>query len=118
MDVKVCNKLTQMLKECFTSEIHSFGNKHSFAKDSPGTQLNPWVTIRQGSKTLICISFTKLNIHLLLERVFLNFRGYSLTVTQMQTNSTKRFTNSVIDLTFQETQSGFTRGPVTHMPHQ
>ncbi|KAG5441478.1 hypothetical protein CSKR_109820 [Clonorchis sinensis] len=33
-------------------------------------------TIEQGSKTLICISFTKLNIHLLLERVFLNFPGY------------------------------------------
>ncbi|KAG5443964.1 hypothetical protein CSKR_103785 [Clonorchis sinensis] len=47
-------------------------------------------TIKQGSKTLICISFTKLNIHLLLERVFLNFSGYSLTVTQMQTNVTKR----------------------------
>ncbi|KAG5445354.1 hypothetical protein CSKR_113234 [Clonorchis sinensis] len=30
-------------------------------------------TIEQGSKTLICISFTKLNIPLLLERVFLNF---------------------------------------------
>ncbi|KAG5450577.1 hypothetical protein CSKR_101740, partial [Clonorchis sinensis] len=46
-------------------------------------------TIGQGSKTLICISFTKLNIHLLLERVFLNFPGYSLTVTQMQANATK-----------------------------
>ncbi|KAG5453633.1 hypothetical protein CSKR_111582 [Clonorchis sinensis] len=44
----------------------------------------------QGSKTLICISFTKLNIHPLLERVFLNFSGYSLTVTQMQANATKR----------------------------
>ncbi|KAG5443194.1 hypothetical protein CSKR_110542 [Clonorchis sinensis] len=30
-------------------------------------------TIEQGSKSLICISFTKLNIPLLLERVFLNF---------------------------------------------
>ncbi|KAG5441619.1 hypothetical protein CSKR_107318 [Clonorchis sinensis] len=30
-------------------------------------------TIEQGSKTLICISFTKLNTPLLLERVFLNF---------------------------------------------
>ncbi|KAG5444809.1 hypothetical protein CSKR_105194, partial [Clonorchis sinensis] len=30
-------------------------------------------TIEQGSRTLICISFTKLNIHLLLERVFPNF---------------------------------------------
>ncbi|KAG5448222.1 hypothetical protein CSKR_105722 [Clonorchis sinensis] len=47
-------------------------------------------TIGQGSKTLICISFTKLNIHLLLECVFLNFSEYSLTVTQMQANATKR----------------------------
>ncbi|KAG5445333.1 hypothetical protein CSKR_111086, partial [Clonorchis sinensis] len=47
-------------------------------------------TIGQESKTLICISFTKLNIHLLLERVFLNFPGYSLTVTQMQANATER----------------------------
>ncbi|KAG5442325.1 hypothetical protein CSKR_109857 [Clonorchis sinensis] len=47
-------------------------------------------TIGQGSKTLICISFTKLNIHLLLERVLLNIPGYSLAVTQMQTNATKR----------------------------
>ncbi|KAG5454618.1 hypothetical protein CSKR_106010 [Clonorchis sinensis] len=49
-------------------------------------------TIKQGKgeQTLICISFTKLNIHLLLERVFLNFSGYSLTVTQMQANATKR----------------------------
>ncbi|KAG5441253.1 hypothetical protein CSKR_102470 [Clonorchis sinensis] len=46
-------------------------------------------TIEQGSKTLICISFTKLNIHLLLERVCLNFSGYSLTATQMQANTTK-----------------------------
>ncbi|KAG5453104.1 hypothetical protein CSKR_104190 [Clonorchis sinensis] len=39
-------------------------------------------TIEQGSKTLICISSTKLNIHLLLERVFLNFPGYSLTTIE------------------------------------
>ncbi|KAG5446803.1 hypothetical protein CSKR_114180 [Clonorchis sinensis] len=50
-------------------------------------------TIGQGSKTLICILFTKLNIHLLIERVFLNFPGYSLTVTQIQANATKRFHN-------------------------
>ncbi|KAG5443131.1 hypothetical protein CSKR_108538 [Clonorchis sinensis] len=31
-----------------------------------------------------------MNIHLLLERVFLNFTGYSLTVTQMQANAAKR----------------------------
>ncbi|KAG5450561.1 hypothetical protein CSKR_101725 [Clonorchis sinensis] len=42
------------------------------------------------SKTIICVSFTKLNIHLLLERVFLSFPGYSLTVTQMQVNATNR----------------------------
>ncbi|KAG5451296.1 hypothetical protein CSKR_106581 [Clonorchis sinensis] len=36
------------------------------------------------------MSFAKLNIHLLLERVFLNFSGYSLTVTQIQANATKR----------------------------
>ncbi|KAG5445433.1 hypothetical protein CSKR_103755 [Clonorchis sinensis] len=47
-------------------------------------------TIGQGSKTLICILFTKLNTHLLLERVFLNFPGYSLTVTQIQANATRR----------------------------
>ncbi|KAG5441521.1 hypothetical protein CSKR_109764 [Clonorchis sinensis] len=48
------------------------------------------LTIEQGSKTLICIWFTKLNIHLLLERVFLNFSGYSLTATQLQANATKQ----------------------------
>ncbi|KAG5443506.1 hypothetical protein CSKR_101066 [Clonorchis sinensis] len=47
-------------------------------------------TIEHGSKTLICISFTKLNIHLLLERVFPEFSGYSLTVTQIEANTTKR----------------------------
>ncbi|KAG5443128.1 hypothetical protein CSKR_108541 [Clonorchis sinensis] len=45
--------------------------------------------IGQGSKTLICILFTKLNIHLVLKRIFLNFPGCSLTVTQMQANATK-----------------------------
>ncbi|KAG5452631.1 hypothetical protein CSKR_114388 [Clonorchis sinensis] len=47
-------------------------------------------TIEQGSKTPIRISFTKLNIHLLLERVSLNFSGDSLTVIQIQANPTKR----------------------------
>ncbi|KAG5450233.1 PHOsphatase [Clonorchis sinensis] len=51
---------------------------------------DPLQTIEQRSKTLICISFTKLHVHLLLERVFLNFSGYSLTVTQIQANATKR----------------------------
>ncbi|KAG5443505.1 hypothetical protein CSKR_101065 [Clonorchis sinensis] len=48
------------------------------------------LTIEQESKTLICISFTKLNIHLLLERVFLNFSGYPLILTEIQANATKR----------------------------
>ncbi|KAG5448644.1 hypothetical protein CSKR_104074 [Clonorchis sinensis] len=43
------------------------GQRH---RRTPTEQLQ---TIEQGSKTLICISFTKLNIPLLLERVFLNF---------------------------------------------
>ncbi|KAG5447933.1 hypothetical protein CSKR_100953 [Clonorchis sinensis] len=47
-------------------------------------------TIGQGSKTLICILFTKLNIHLLLERAFLKCSGYSLIVTQMKANATRR----------------------------
>ncbi|KAG5442120.1 hypothetical protein CSKR_112740 [Clonorchis sinensis] len=46
-------------------------NRHSIIYlRTPTEQLQ---TIEQGSKTLICISFTKLNIPLLLERVFLNF---------------------------------------------
>ncbi|KAG5447804.1 hypothetical protein CSKR_106842 [Clonorchis sinensis] len=56
----------------------------------PISSIRLYMNIEQGSKTLIFISFTKLNIHLLLERVFLNFSGYSLTVTQMQANATKR----------------------------
>ncbi|KAG5448818.1 hypothetical protein CSKR_103532 [Clonorchis sinensis] len=71
-------------------------------------------TSEQGSKTLTCISFTKLNIHLLPGRVFQNFlwmfidcystaskcyketaqipifSGCSLTATQLQANATKR----------------------------
>ncbi|KAG5451198.1 hypothetical protein CSKR_102628 [Clonorchis sinensis] len=47
-------------------------------------------TIEQESKTLICIPFTKLNVHLLLECFLLNFSGYSLTVTQIQANATMR----------------------------
>ncbi|KER28562.1 hypothetical protein T265_04610 [Opisthorchis viverrini] len=43
-------------------------------------------TIGQGRENLICILFTKLNIHLLLECVFLNFPGYSLTVSQPRAN--------------------------------
>ncbi|KER23350.1 hypothetical protein T265_08760 [Opisthorchis viverrini] len=54
---------------------------------TPAEQLQ---TIGQKSKTLICILFTTLNIHLLLERAYLNFLGYSLTVTQMQASATKR----------------------------
>ncbi|KAG5454347.1 hypothetical protein CSKR_108937, partial [Clonorchis sinensis] len=66
------------------------GRNRSWAVEELSAAL--WVVqiIEQGSKTLICISFTKLNIRLLLERVFLNFSGYSLTFTQMQANATKR----------------------------
>ncbi|KER33069.1 hypothetical protein T265_00968 [Opisthorchis viverrini] len=44
-------------------------------------------TIGHGSKPLICILFKKRNIHLLLERVFLNFPGYLYTVTKLQANA-------------------------------
>ncbi|KER27258.1 hypothetical protein T265_05662 [Opisthorchis viverrini] len=47
----------------------------------PAEQLQ---TSGQGSKSLICILLTKLNIHLLLERVFLNFPGYSLTINDTE----------------------------------
>ncbi|KAG5453279.1 hypothetical protein CSKR_114435 [Clonorchis sinensis] len=50
-------------------------------------------TIGQGTKTLTCILFTKLNTHPLLERLFLDFPGYSLTVTQLQANATTRLHN-------------------------
>ncbi|KER19439.1 hypothetical protein T265_11791 [Opisthorchis viverrini] len=59
-------------------------------------------TLGEGSKTLICILLTKLNIRLHLERVFLNFAGYSFNVTQMQENATKPIYNSVIDFSFQK----------------
>ncbi|KAG5453845.1 hypothetical protein CSKR_109617 [Clonorchis sinensis] len=66
-------------KKAFAAEL--------FIRETPPQKLQ---TIGQGSKTLICILFTKLNIHLLHKRVFLNFPGYSLTLTQVQANGTKR----------------------------
>ncbi|KAG5454209.1 hypothetical protein CSKR_111132 [Clonorchis sinensis] len=70
--------------DCFKEEVLRCGVVYL---RTPTEQLQ---TTEQGSKTLICTSFTKLNIHLLLERVFLNLSGYSFTVTQMQANATKR----------------------------
>ncbi|GAA48135.1 hypothetical protein CLF_101220 [Clonorchis sinensis] len=73
------HRLTGETKKAFAAEL--------FIRETPTQQLQ---TIGQGSKTLICIFFTKLNIHLLLERGFLNFPSYSLTVAPMQANATKR----------------------------
>ncbi|KAG5441519.1 hypothetical protein CSKR_109766 [Clonorchis sinensis] len=44
----------------------------------------------RGEKFSYASRLQKLNVHLLLERVFLNFPGYSLTVTQIQANASKR----------------------------
>ncbi|KAG5441524.1 hypothetical protein CSKR_109761 [Clonorchis sinensis] len=80
-------------KKAFAAEL--------FIRETPTQQLQ---TIGQGSKALICILFTKLDIHRLL-----------LKCKQMlQSDST----NSVIDVTFQETRSRFTRRHTTRMPHQ
>ncbi|KAG5452265.1 hypothetical protein CSKR_106693 [Clonorchis sinensis] len=67
--------------------LQHISNNELFIKETPTQQLQ---TIGQGSKTLICILFTKLNVYLILERVLLNFPRYLLTVTQMQVNATKR----------------------------
>ncbi|KER32288.1 hypothetical protein T265_01707 [Opisthorchis viverrini] len=62
---------------------HKFRNRSHFSRDAkriyeeretPTKQLQ---TIEQGSKTLICILFTKLDVHLLPERVYLNVDCYS-----------------------------------------
>ncbi|KER22200.1 hypothetical protein T265_09653 [Opisthorchis viverrini] len=60
------------------------------------TPTEPLQTIGKGSKSLLCILFTKVNIHLLLESVFLNFLGYSLTAAQMQANTTNTLLGSVV----------------------
>ncbi|KAG5452909.1 hypothetical protein CSKR_107456 [Clonorchis sinensis] len=65
-------KIREALYSCFVP----IGNHQQCASHETPESLEPatsWLTIEQGSKTLICISFTKLNTHLLLERVFLNF---------------------------------------------
>ncbi|KAG5446372.1 hypothetical protein CSKR_110254 [Clonorchis sinensis] len=74
-----------ILKGLWPRDLHPYPGNGTKSKEE-GLRCG---TIEQGSKTLICISFTKLNIHLLLERVFLNFSEYSLTVTQMQANAAK-----------------------------
>ncbi|KAG5452895.1 hypothetical protein CSKR_107440 [Clonorchis sinensis] len=71
---KLKNKVPVKRKKAFATQL--------FIIETPTQQLQ---TIGQGSKTPVCISFTEL-----LERVFLNFPRYSLTVTQMQANSTNR----------------------------
>ncbi|KAG5451149.1 hypothetical protein CSKR_102682 [Clonorchis sinensis] len=71
----------------YTSERKKAFAEELFIREAPTYQSQ---TIGQGSKTLICISLTKLNFHFLLERDFPNFSRYPLTVTQMQANATKR----------------------------
>ncbi|KER21323.1 hypothetical protein T265_15116, partial [Opisthorchis viverrini] len=56
---------------------------------------------RLARKTLICIFITKTEHQSSLERDFLNFPGYSLSVAQVQANATKQLHTSTIDLLFQ-----------------
>ncbi|KAG5454389.1 hypothetical protein CSKR_107229 [Clonorchis sinensis] len=77
-----------------TKQLHNFRNRSHFSRDAKRIYEKPYYSpASSGSTTLICISFTKQNIHLLLERVFLSFPGYSLTVAQMQVNATKQLHN-------------------------
>ncbi|KAG5447322.1 hypothetical protein CSKR_109847 [Clonorchis sinensis] len=78
-------KINELMHEWLVFSLHSI---RDFSRKELGR--GRLQTIGQGSITLICILFTKLNIHLLLECVFLIFPGYSLTVTRMQANATKR----------------------------
>ncbi|KAG5451887.1 hypothetical protein CSKR_111262, partial [Clonorchis sinensis] len=73
-----------------TKRLRQFSNRSHFSRGAKRIYEKTYSHASLGSKTLICISFTKLNIHLLLESVFLNFSGYSLTVIQIQANATKR----------------------------
>ncbi|KAG5446746.1 hypothetical protein CSKR_114203 [Clonorchis sinensis] len=75
-------------REIFILGNATLSSEHCHSRNNPA--LFRALIRGEESKTLICVSFTKLNIHLLLERVFLKFPGYSLTVTQMQANATKR----------------------------
>ncbi|KER23354.1 hypothetical protein T265_14659, partial [Opisthorchis viverrini] len=53
-------------------------------------QLNSYRLVDREEKRSYASCLQKLNIHLLLERVFLNFPGYSLTLAQIRANATKR----------------------------
>ncbi|KER25106.1 hypothetical protein T265_07393 [Opisthorchis viverrini] len=53
-------------------------------------QINSYRLLDKGAKLSYASCLQKLNIHLLLERVFLNAPGYSLTNTQLQANATER----------------------------
>ncbi|KER33488.1 hypothetical protein T265_00604 [Opisthorchis viverrini] len=98
-------------------------------RDSPGTQLNLAVLMfpghrkipteqlqtisGQGSKIITCNFFLqKLNIHLLLERVFLNFSELSLKCKQMlQSDSTNSYFSRDVNWIYEETY-------YSHAPHQ
>ncbi|KER21648.1 hypothetical protein T265_10070 [Opisthorchis viverrini] len=53
-------------------------------------QLNNYRLLDGEAKHSYASCLQKLNTHLLMERIFLNFPGYSMTVTQIQANATKR----------------------------
>ncbi|KER22211.1 hypothetical protein T265_09636 [Opisthorchis viverrini] len=53
-------------------------------------QLNSYTLLDREAKLSYASCLQKLNIHPLFQRVFLNFSGYSLTVSQIRANATKR----------------------------
>ncbi|KER26039.1 hypothetical protein T265_06618 [Opisthorchis viverrini] len=77
-----------------------------FVRETPTQQVH---SIEPGSKTLIW--FTKLNFQLRLERIFLNFPRYSLTVTQKRLYKFRKRSHVL-------RRSGLTRQHTTRMPHQ
>ncbi|KER30421.1 hypothetical protein T265_03154 [Opisthorchis viverrini] len=79
-------------------------------------QLNSYRLLDKEAKLSDASCLQKLNIHALFERVFLNFPGYSLTVLKSKQMLQSGSTDSAIELSFQETQSGFTRKRTTRMP--
>ncbi|KAG5454705.1 hypothetical protein CSKR_104921, partial [Clonorchis sinensis] len=88
----VLNSKTTVNVTAFSTSLTTGEKKKAFAAELfiKETLTQHLQTIGQGRKTPICILLTKLNIHLLPERVFLNFSGYLLTVAQMQANATKQ----------------------------